>query len=389
VVFVAQRKRVKLSANQRIDMWGRWKAGQSLHEIGRAFGKDHVSIQFMLSQRGGIVPAARRRSLVTLTLAEREDISRGIASGSSICEIAKGLERAVSTVSREVARHGGRPLYRANEADHQAWESALRPKACLLAIHVKLQKIVAGKLILDWSPEQISGWLKRRYPEDETMRVSHETIYRSLFIQARGVLKRELIQHLRSKRRIRRSRQSRVSGHRSGQIVDAISIRERPAEIEDRAIPGHWEGDLIGGTMNSHIATLVERHSRFTALVKVRSKDTATVVAALSRQVRKLPTSLRRSLTWDRGLEMAKHNSFTVATNVKVYFCDPQSPWQRGSNENTNGLLRQYFPKRTDLSGYSQAELDKVALRLNQRPRKTLGFETPASRLRASVATTH
>jgi IS30 family transposase len=386
---VAQGKRVKLSANQRIDMWGRWKAGQSLHEIGRAFGKDHVSIQFMLSQHGGIVPAARRRSLVTLTLAEREDISRGIASGSSIREIAKGLERAVSTVSREVARHGGRPLYRAHEADHQAWESALRPKACLLAIHVKLQKIVAGKLILDWSPEQISGWLKRRYPEDETMRVSHETIYRSLFIQARGVLKKELIQHLRSKRRIRRSRQSRVSGHRSGQIVDAISIRERPAEIQDRAIPGHWEGDLIGGTKNSHIATLVERHSRFTALVKVRSKDTATVVAALSRHVRKLPASLRRSLTWDRGLEMATHKSFTVATNVKVYFCDPQSPWQRGSNENTNGLLRQYFPKRTDLSGFSQSELDKVAQRLNQRPRKTLGFETPASRLRASVASTH
>ena len=383
------RKRVKLSANQRTDMWSRWKVGQSLHEIGRAFGKDHVSIQFMLSQHGGIVPAVRRRSLLALTLAEREDISRGIACGSSIREIAKGLERAVSTVSREVARHGGRPLYRANEADQQAWESALRPKACLLAIHVKLQKIVAGKLILDWSPEQISGWLKRRYPEDESMRVSHETIYRSLFIQARGVLKQELIQHLRFKRRIRRSRHARDSGHRSGQIVNAISIRERPAEIEDRAIPGHWEGDLIGGTKNSHIATLVERHSRFTALVKVPSKDTATVVAALSRHVRKLPAALRRSLTWDRGLEMASHKSFTVATNVKVYFCDPQSPWQRGSNENTNGLLRQYFPKRTDLSVYSQSELDQVALRLNQRPRKTLGFETPASRLRASVAATH
>jgi IS30 family transposase len=386
---MTQGKRVKLSAMQRTDLWGRWKAGQSLHEIGRAFGKDHVSIQFMLAQHGGIVPAPRRRSLVTLTLAEREDISRGIASGSSIREIAKGLQRVVSTGSREVPRHGGLPLYRANEADHQAWESALRPKRCLLAIHVKMQEIVAGKLILDWSPEQISGWLKSQYPEDERMRVSHETIYRSLFIQARGVLKKELIQHLRFKRRIRRSRHARDSGHRSGQIVDAISIRERPAEIEDRAIPGHWEGDLIGGTKNSHIATLVERHSRFTMLVKVSSKDTATVVAALSRHVRKLPASLRRSLTWDRGLEMAQHKSFTVATNVKVYFCDPQSPWQRGSNENTNGLLRQYFPKRTDLSGFSQSELDKVAQRLNQRPRKTLGFETPASRLRASVASTH
>src|ERR1700693_2800019 len=382
------RRRVKLSANQRIDMWSRWKAGQSLQAIGRAFSKDHLSIQFMLSQHGGIVPAARQRSLLTLTLAEREDISRGVASGSSIREIAKGLERAVSTVSREVARHGGRPLYRANAADHQAWESALRPKRCLLAIHVKLQEIVAGKLILDWSPEQISGWLKSQYPEDERMRVSHETIYRGLFIQARGVLKKGLIQHLRFQRRIRRSRHARDSGHPSGQIVDAISIRERPAEIEDRAIPGHWEGDLIGGTKNSHIATLVERHSRFTALVKVRSKDTAAVVAALSRQIRRLPTSLRRSLTWDRGLEMAKHKTFTVATNVKVYFCDPQSPWQRGSNENTNGLLRQYFPKRTDLSVYTQAELDKVALGLNQRPRETLGFQTPASKLQASVAST-
>jgi len=386
---MTQRRRVRLSATQRTDMWSRWKEGQSLHEIGRVFGKDHVSIQFMLSQRGGIVPAARRRSLLTLTLVEREDISRGIASGSSIRNIARGLQRAVSTVSREVARHGGRPRYRASDADQQAWESALRPKACLLAIHIKLQEIVASKLVLDWSPQQISGWLKNQYPDDGSMRVSHETIYRSLFIQARGVLKKELIAHLRTKRRIRRSRHSRVGGQSRGQIVDAISIRERPAEIEDRAIPGHWEGDLLGGTKNSHIATLVERHSRFVELVKVPSKDTAAVVAALSRHVRKLPASLRRSLTWDRGLEMAQHKSFTVATNVKVYFCDPQSPWQRGSNENTNGLLRQYFPKRTDLSGYSQSELDKVALRLNQRPRKTLGFETPEDRLRASVATTH
>ena len=379
---------MRLSAEQRTDMWRRWKAGESLHEIGRAFGKDHGSIQFLLSQRGGIVPAARRRSLRTLTVAEREDISRGIASGSSIRGIAKELQRAASTVSREVARHGGRPLYRANEADHQAWESALRPKACLLATHVKLRTIVASKLILDWSPEQISGWLKIRYPKNDSMRVSHETIYRSLFIQARGVLKKELIEHLRSKRCIRCSRHSRAGGQSRGQIVDAISIRERPAEIEDRAIPGHWEGDLLGGTKNSHIATMVERHSRFTILVKVPSKDTAMVLAALSRQLRKLPVSLRRSLTWDRGLEMAKHKSFTVATNVKVYFCDPQSPWQRGTNENTNGLLRQYLPKKTDLSGYSQSDLDKVALRLNQRPRKTLGFETPASKLHASVAST-
>jgi IS30 family transposase len=382
-------RRVRLSGEQRTEIWRRWKAGESLREIGRAFGKDHGSIQFLLSQRGGIVPAVRRRSLRTLTLAERESISRGIASGSSIREIAKGLERAASTVSREVVRHGGRSLYRASEADHQAWKSALRPRPCLLALHRKLRTMVASKLILDWSPEQISGWLKKRYSNNESMRVSHETIYRSLFIQARGVLKKELMQHLRSQRLIRRSRHARADGQSHGQIVDAISIRERPAEVEDRAIPGHWEGDLLAGTSNSHIATLVERHSRFVILVKVPSKDTATVVAALSRHVRKLPASLRRSLTWDRGLEMAKHKSFTVATKVQVYFCDPQSPWQRGTNENTNGLLRQYFPKKTDLSSYSQADLDKVALRLNQRPRKTLGFETPAGKLQASVASTH
>jgi IS30 family transposase len=382
------KRRYKLSEQQRNDMWRRWKAGQSLHEIGRAFSKDHVSIHFMLAQHGGIAPAVRRRSPLTLTLAEREEISRGIASGGSIREIAKGLQRAVSTVSREVARHGGRPLYRASDADQQAWNSALRPKRCLLAIHGKLQEIVAGKLILDWSPEQVSGWLKSEYPEDESMRVSHETIYRSLFLQARGVLKKELIQHLRFQRRIRRSRHARDTGHHKGQIVDAISIRERPAEIEDRAVPGHWEGDLLGGTKNSHIATLVERHSRFVMLIKVPSKDTATVVAALTQHVGKLPAALRRSLTWDRGLEMAQHKSFTVDTEVKVYFCDPQSPWQRGSNENTNGLLRQYFPKRTDLSVHSQEELDAVALRLNQRPRKTLGFQTPADKLQASVAST-
>jgi IS30 family transposase len=382
------RRRWKLSANQRIDMWGRWKAGQSLHEIGRALGKQHTVVHFLLAQHGGIAPAARRRSPITLTLAEREDISRGIASGSSIREIAKGLERAVSTVSREVARHGGRPQYRASEADHQAWVSAWRPKVCLLANHVKLQGLVASKLTSDWSPEQISGWLKNQFPKDESLRVSHETIYRSLFIQARGVLKQDLVKHLRSQRRIRRSRHSRDRGHHSGQIVDAISIRERPAEIEDRAVPGHWEGDLIGGTKNSHIATLVERHSRFVMLVKVPSKDTATVVAALSQHVRQLPATLRRSLTWDRGLEMAQHQNFTIATDVKVYFCDPQSPWQRGSNENTNGLLRQYLPKKADLSAYSQSDLDEIALRLNERPRQTLGFRTPASTLQASVAST-
>src|SRR5580700_5786015 len=381
-------RRWKLSAAQRTDMWNRWKAGQSLHEIGRALGKDHVVIQFLLARHGGIAPAARRRSRRVLTLAEREDISRGIASGCSMRVIAQRVSRACSTVSREVARHGGRAQYRANQADQQAWESALRPKPCLLATHSKLQELVASKLLQDWSPQQISGWLKRQYPHDESLRVSHETIYRSLFIQARGALKQELVRHLRSQRRIRRSQHSSVHGHSQGRIVDAISIRERPAEVEDRAIPGHWEGDLLRGAGNSHLATLVERHSRFCMLVKVPGKDTATVVAALSQHVRQLPATLRRSLTWDCGLEMAQHKNFTMATDVQVYFCDPQSPWQRGSNENTNGLLRQYLPKKTDLSCYSQSELDEIALRLNQRPRKTLGFQTPADKLQASVAST-
>jgi len=282
-------------------------------------------------------------------------------------------------VAREIARHGGRLAYRAHDADQQAWNAALRPKRCLLAMNRKLRDIVASKLILDWSPEQIAGWLKARYPNNESMHVSHETIYRSLFIQARGVLKKELMDHLRSKRRMRRSRHASEHGHSRGQIVDAISIRERPAEAEDRAIPGHWEGDLLAGGKNSYIATLVERHSRFLMLIKVPGKETEAVVAALSQHVRKLPATLRRSLTWDRGLEMAKHKDFTVATDVQVYFCDPQSPWQRGTNENTNLLLRQYFPRGTDLSPFSQAQLDQVSLRLNQRPRKTLGFETPES----------
>jgi len=380
--------RLGLSAIDKREIWSRWKAGQTLHEIGRAYGKCHNTIRAVLLPRGGIPPAARRRSRLALTFAEREDISRGMASGSSIREIASCLHRAASTVSREIARHGGRPTYRAYDADQQAWNAALRPKRCLLSVNSELRDLVASKLILDWSPEQIAGWLKAQYPHNESMRVSQETIYRSLFIQARGALKKELTDHLRSKRRMRRSRHASEHGHSRGQIVDAISIRARPAEAEDRAIPGHWEGDLLAGGKNSYIATLVERHSRFLMLVKVPSKETEAVVAALSEHVRKLPATLRLSLTWDRGLEMAKHKEFTVATDVQVYFCDPQSPWQRGTNENTNLLLRQYFPRGTDLAPITQAQLDQVSLRLNQRPRKTLGFQTPASKLQASVAAT-
>ena len=385
---MARMGRPGLSDTEKAELWKRWKEGQTLSEIGRALGKHAGSIHGVLSLNGGIYPAKRKRSRLALTLLEREEISRGIAAGHSIRQIAKLVGRAPSTVSREIHRHGGIKKYRAADADLAAWERACRPKLCRLATNSKLQRIVAKKLSLDWAPEQVAGWLKVQYPDDSDMRVSHETIYRSLFIQARGVLKKELISHLRSKRTMRRSKHSRTKGQVRGQIIDGISIRERSAEIEDRAIPGHWEGDLIAGSSNTHIATLVERQSRYTILVKVAGKDTDSVVSALIRQVKDLPTELRQSLTWDRGMELAQHKRFTVATDIQVYFCDPQSPWQRGTNENTNRLLRQYFPKKTDLSVHSQEDLNRVALRLNQRPRKTLDFFTPAEKLWESVALT-
>jgi len=373
-----------LTEEQKADMWRKWKAGYSIRELCQVLKRDSSAVHAQLAKRGGIAPAGRIRAVV-LKMPEREEISRGLSSGESVRSIAKRLGRAPSTVSREVARHGGRARYRANHADYEASLSALRPKPCRLALNGRLRKVVASKLALEWSPEQISGWLKIQYPDDEGMQISHETIYKSLFIQARGALKKELIQHLRTGRRFRYARR-RASEELRGKIPETISIRERPAEVEDRAIPGHWEGDLLCGTKSSQIITLVERHSRYTALIKVADHKTENVVAALTRHARSLPKSLRRSLTWDHGKEMSKHASFSVATDVKVYFCDPSSPWQRGTNENTNGLLRQYFPKGADLSDVTQSQLNKVALRLNQRPRKTLGFKTPADKLRACVA---
>lgn len=370
------------------DLWRRWREGQTLTEIGQALGKAPASVFSTVRATGGYSPAERTRSERSLTRTEREEISRGLAAGDSIRAIAQRLARAPSTVSREVSGNGGREQYRAVDSDAAAWARARRPKDCLLAQWPKLRTAVAAKLAEDWSPQQISGWLRRELPDDERMRVSHETIYKSLFVQARGVLKKELVYHLRSGRLMRRSRHATTKGQRRGAIQDAVSIRERPASAEDRAVPGHWEGDLLAGAGNSHIATLVERRSRFTILVKVDSKDTQTVVRALKRRVRTLPRQLRRTLTWDRGTEMASHKDFTVATDVKVYFCDPQSPWQRGTNENTNLLLRQYFPKGTDLSGYTQLQLDRVARKLNGRPRQTLGFRTPATIINQSVAMT-
>ena len=373
-------------AAAKAELWDRWQRGESLKAIGRAFDKPSSSIYFQLAPHGGIRPAPRRRSKLALTLVEREEISRGIAAAESARSMARKLGRSPSTVSREISRNGGYDRYRASSADETAWERACRPKRCKLATNPQMREAVVRKLRGNWSPEQIAGWLKSAHPGDEANQVSHETIYRSLFVQARGVLKKELVQHLRSKRTIRRSRSVDANGDRRGQIADMVSIRERPAAVEDRAVPGHWEGDLLSGSKNSHIATLVERHTRYVMLVKVDSKKTQTVVSALIKQAKKLPTELYKSLTWDRGKELADHRRFTLATDIAVYFCDPQSPWQRGSNENTNGLLRQYFPKGTDLSVHSQAHLNKVARQLNGRPRKTLAFQTPADRFNACVA---
>jgi IS30 family transposase len=377
-----------LSSQQKRELWARWKAGQSLSDIGRSLGKHAGSVFGVLSSRGGIAPPSRRRSPRSLSLYEREEISRGLVAGLSFRRIAAQLGRAPSTISREIERNNGCSKYRATNADERAWRSACRPKRCRLAVSQSLQTAVAQKLSDDWSPQQISGWLRVEYVDDPHMRVSHETIYKSLFVQARGVLKRELLSHLRTRRLIRRGKHSTTRGQPRGRIIDAVSIRERPPEVEDRAVPGHWEGDLLAGGKNSHIATLVERHSRFVMLVKVPGKDTDSVVSALVRQIRHLPAGVMSSLTWDRGTELADHKRFSVATDVSVYFCDPQCPWQRGSNENTNGLLRQYFPKGTDLAGYSQKNLDAVARQLNSRPRKTLGFTTPAVKLSQSVAMT-
>jgi IS30 family transposase len=373
--------RTWFSARQKAELWERWKSGQCVADIARALGRRNKSgVYRVLAHDVGIAPLARRRAAGALRLEEREEISRGIAAGRPIRRIARDLGRSPSTVSREIRRNGGSQSYRASWAGRGAWDRALRPKPCHLAHHAPLRWRVAQKLALQWSPAQIAGWLKQRFPTDPDMQLSHETIYRSLFIQTRGVLKKELMAHLRTARQMRQAKGGTTKSG-LGQIVDAVSIRERPAEAEDRAVPGHWEGDLLAGANNTHIATLVERHSRFTMLLKVPSKNTATVVAALARHIGKLPRELRRSLTWDRGKEMAAHHSFTIATNVQVYFCDPRSPWQRGTNENTNGLLRQYFPKGTDLSAFSQAQLNRIALRLNQRPRKTLGFKSPADKL--------
>lgn len=381
-----QRPRIYYTKSQKALMWEHWQKGDSLQQIAQLFDRNHSSIERILAETGGIRPAQRCRSRLALTLAEREEISRAITTSESIRSVAKSLGRAPSTIRREIHRNGGAECYRAAQAEQAAWERARRPKSCKLVVNRTLARMVAGRLRLLWSPEQIAGWLKQAYPNDECYPVSHETIYRSLFIQARGALKKELLAHLRRTRIMRRSRHHTQKSDNHGRILYTVSISKRPATVEDRAVPGHWEGDLLFGSKNSQIATLVERQTRYVMLVKVAGKDTQTVIDALIRHARKLPEEFYQSLTWDRGKEMADHKRFTLATDIQVYFCDPHHPWQRGSNENTNGLLRQYFPKGIDLSSYSQAKLNAIARQLNDRPRKTLNYETAAQRFHQSVA---
>ncbi len=381
-----RKPRIHYTETDKALMWDRWQKGESLNEIARLFDRGHSSIQRILAESGGIRPPVGRRSRLALSLSEREEISRAVVSGRSIRSIASELGRAPSTISREIRLNGGRRRYRANKADQAAWDRAQRPKTCKLAENRSLARLIAKKLQLQWSPRQIAGWLKRTFPDDESFQVSHETIYKTLFIQARGALKRELLQHLRRTRGMRRSRHHTQKTGNHGRITGTVSISERPAEVEDRAVPGHWEGDLVFGSNNSQIATLVERHTRYVMLAKVKRKNTETVIDALIKQAHKLPRELYKSLTWDRGKEMADHQRFSLATDIKVYFCDPQQPWQRGSNENTNGLLRQYFPKGMDLSNVHQNRLNAVARRLNERPRETLNYETPAERFSQCVA---
>lgn len=380
------RKRARpVTAEEKRQMWSRWKQGDTCADIAAQLDRRRGTVWDVLNGNGGVWPGERKRAARHLSAAEREEISRGVAAGLKDAEIARRLNRPRSTVGREIARNGGRPVYRAEAAEQRCLQKARRPKTCRLATNESLRQAVSEKLQQLWSPEQIAGWLRAERQNDRSMQISHETIYRSLFIQARGVLKKELMTHLRSGRLMRRGKTATAKGHGHGQIVGAISIRERPAQAEDRAVPGHWEGDLIAGGRNSFIATLVERHTRYVHLVQVDGKDSDSVVSALTREVLQLPAGLMKTLTWDRGQELAQHKRFTIDTDVQVYFCDPQSPWQRGSNENTNGLLRQYFPKGLNLSSFTQDQLNEVARSLNTRPRKTLGFKTPADKLAALV----
>ena len=383
-----RRKRIRYTPEQQAEIWDRWKRGETMHDIGRAFDRFHSTFSGMIRATGGIRPPVRTRSRLALTLSEREEISRGLVAGRSMRGVAAAIGRAASTVSREISRNGGTRAYRATKAERRAWDQALRPKPCKLALNGRLRQAVIVKLKRHWSPQQIAGWLKHKYPGNEAMQVSHETLYLSLYVQTRGALKKELLQYLRQKRTIRQSRYGKPETDKRGKIPNAVPISQRPASVEDRAIPGHWEGDLLCGPNVHSVVTLVERGTRYVMLIKVKNRETETVINALIKNARRLPSELYKSLTWDRGVEMTDHEKFTVATNIDVYFCDPKSPWQRGTNENTNRLLRQYLPKGTDFSKVLQSKLSHIARELNERPRKTLDYHTPAMRLSECVAAT-
>ncbi len=367
----------RLSKSVRSELNRLWHEGESMNAISRALRVSRPTVTRVLRDGGGMPERPRKRSERALSLAEREEISRGLVAGESYRVIASRIRRSPSTVSREVGLNGGRNRYRAVDADARALGALARPKTCKLARHGWLRHQVARRLRQGWTPEQIAGWLARLHPDDDTRRVSHETIYASLYVQARGVLRKELAQQLKSGRTIRHARGARPKTGQ-GQIPDAVPISDRPPEAADRAVPGNWEGDLIEGSNNTAVATLVERRSRFVMLVKVPSKRSADVVPAVARKIRGLPTELKATLTWDRGKEMSQHAAFTVATGVQVYFADPHSPWQRPTNENSNKAIREYLPKGTDLSIYSQRQLDAIARKLNARPRKVLDYATPA-----------
>jgi IS30 family transposase len=370
-----------MSDEKRAVLWRMWADGKSFSEISVAIGHPPGSIFTVVKQTGGYTPAPRKRRDEHLSLVEREEISRGLARGDSIRKIAGCIGRAPSTVSREIKRNKGARHYRAIDADDRAWRRARRPKTCLLAQNRALRDYVADQLSEDWSPEQIAGALAKHHPVGEGVTVSHETIYKTLFVQSRGVLAKELQKHLRTRRPTRRNVHNTVTGQWRSQIRDAVSISERPAEVEDRAIPGHWEGDLLLGRHWTQVATVVERSTRFTVLVQLDGRDMNTVTEGLTREMNKLPERVRKSLTWDRGMELADHKTVATNTGLDVYFADPRSPWQRGTNENTNGLLRQYLPKGQSMGQLTQDDLDTIALKLNTRPRKTLDFDTPADRL--------
>ena len=369
-------------------LWARWKQGDSLLQISQTLGVNRGNTWQIVRGHGGLIPPARVRSERVLQMSDREAIFCGLAQEERIRSIARRLGRAPSTISREIQRHGGAKVYRASVADAVAWRRARRPKRCRLAQSRRLRRVVSRHLRKNWLPQQIARWLVMTYPNDPTMHLSHETIYRTLYVQARGALKRELIAHLRRGLGYRRPRAAARSTRGPGHLLGMVSIADRAPSADTRAVPGHWEGDLLMGKRGTQIATLVERQFRFVMLVRLPAADSGTVVTALARRMAQLPAALQQSLTWDRGKEMAQHQRFTVATGMQVYFCDPQSPWQRGSNENTNGLLRQYFPKGSDLSAFTQRQLDAVALQLNTRPRQTLGFRTPAEAYAAHVAST-